>query len=84
MAFQHLERAYKKGGERLFTRVCSDRRRGNIFKLKESRFRLDVREEILYEVAGETLEQVAQRSDPWDPSLEMFKVRLDGALSNLI
>jgi len=28
-AFQYLKRAYRKDGEGLFTRVCSDRTRGN-------------------------------------------------------
>jgi len=30
-AFQYLKGAYRKGGEGLFTRVCSDRTRGNGF-----------------------------------------------------
>jgi len=39
-AFQYLEGAYKKAGEGLFTRACSD------FELKESRFRLDTRKKF--------------------------------------
>jgi len=39
--FQYVKEAYRKHGERLFTRVCSDRTRGNGCKLKEGRFRLD-------------------------------------------
>ena len=42
MAFQHLWGAYRKAGEGLFIRACSDRMRGN-FKLKEDRFSLDIR-----------------------------------------
>jgi len=41
-AFQYLKGTYKKAGEGLFTRACSDRTRGNGFKLKEHRFRLDI------------------------------------------
>jgi len=42
-AFQYLKGAYKKAGEGLFTRACSDRARGNGFKLNEGRCRLDIR-----------------------------------------
>ncbi|GAB0209096.1 hypothetical protein GRJ2_003375300 [Grus japonensis] len=38
-AFQYLKGAYRKAGEGLFIRECSDRTRGNGFKLKEGRFR---------------------------------------------
>ena len=38
-AFQHLKGAYRKDGEGLFIRVCSDRTRENGSKLKEGRFR---------------------------------------------
>jgi len=37
-AFQYLKGAYRKDGEGHFTRVCSDRTRGNGCKLKEGRF----------------------------------------------
>ncbi|KAK4831869.1 hypothetical protein QYF61_019881 [Mycteria americana] len=42
-AFQCLKGPYKKDGDRLFSRPCCDRTRGNGFKLKEGRFRLDLR-----------------------------------------
>jgi len=45
-AFQYLKGAYKKDGERLFTRACSDKTRGNGFKLKEGRFGLDIRKKL--------------------------------------
>ena len=44
--FQYLKGAYKKAGEGLFTRAWSDRTRGNGFKLKEGRFRLDIRKKF--------------------------------------
>jgi len=45
-AFQYLKGAYRKDGEGLVTRVCSDRTRGNGPKLKEGRFRLDIRKKF--------------------------------------
>jgi len=59
-AFQYLKRTYKEDADRLFSRACCNRTRGNGFKLREGRFRLD-KEEIFYHEGGETLEQVAQR-----------------------
>ncbi|KFM05922.1 hypothetical protein AS27_07550, partial [Aptenodytes forsteri] len=82
-AYQYLKGAYKKDGERLFSRACCDRTRGNGFKLKEGRFRLDLRKNFF------TLRMVKHchrlpREVVDGPSLETFKVRLGGALSNLI
>ncbi|KFV54597.1 hypothetical protein N328_04479, partial [Gavia stellata] len=82
VAFQYLKRAYKKDGDRLFSRVCSDRTRGNGFTLKEGRFRLDMRKKFfMMKVAKHRKRLPREVVDA--PSLETFKVRLDGALSNL-
>ncbi|KAM9643769.1 uncharacterized protein ACIBXB_012437 [Morphnus guianensis] len=59
-AFQYIKGAYKKDEERLFSRPCRDRTRGNGFKLKLSRFRLDVKIKFFCDEGGETL--LAQRS----------------------
>ena len=45
-AFQYLKAASKKYGDRLFRRACCDRTRGNGFKLKEGRFKLDIRKKF--------------------------------------
>jgi len=42
-AFQYPKGTYKKEGDRLFSRVCCDGTRGNGFKLKEGRCKLDIR-----------------------------------------
>ncbi|KFV16626.1 hypothetical protein N339_04999, partial [Pterocles gutturalis] len=77
VAFQYLKGAYKQEGERLFTGVGSDRMRGNGFKLREGRFRLDIRWKFF------TVRVVRHRNrlprEAVDaPSLEGFKARLDG------
>ena len=43
VAFQYLKGAYQQEGEWLFTRVDSDRTRRNGLKLRQGRFRLDIR-----------------------------------------
>lgn len=51
--FQHLNGGYEKEGDRVFSRVCCDRTTGNDFKLKEGRFRLDIKEKLFYSEGGE-------------------------------
>ena len=83
-AFQYLKGAYKREGNQLFERVDNSRTRGNGFKLKEGRFKLDVMEKLFtMRTVVKVLEQVAQR-DVDAPSLEVFKARLDGALGSLV
>ena len=62
MAFQYLKGSYRKEGDRLFSRVCGDRTRGNGFKLREGRLRLDIRK-ASYSGGGEVQAQVAWRCD---------------------
>uniref|UniRef100_A0A8B9J1S5 Reverse transcriptase domain-containing protein n=1 Tax=Amazona collaria TaxID=241587 RepID=A0A8B9J1S5_9PSIT len=45
-AFQYLKGAYRDAREGLFIRDCSDRTRGNRFKLKQGKFRLDMRKKF--------------------------------------
>ena len=60
MAFKYLKGAYEQKGERLFTRVDSDRTRGNGIKLRQGRFSLDIRRKVFHSEGGDALEQVAQ------------------------
>ena len=43
VAFQYLKGVYKQEGEWLFMGVVSDKTRGNGFKLRQGRFRLEMR-----------------------------------------
>jgi len=45
-AFQYLKVAYKKDWDRFFSGAFRDRTKGNIFKLKKGRFRLDIRKKF--------------------------------------
>jgi len=82
-AFRYLKGAYKKDGDKYFSKAFSDRTRSNGFKLKAGRFRLGIRKKFFTmklvkhwnRLPGEAVEA---------PSLETFKARLDGAQSNLI
>ncbi|GAB0190112.1 mitochondrial enolase superfamily member 1 [Grus japonensis] len=82
-AFQYLKEAYRKDGEGLFIRECSDRTRGNGFKLKEGRFRLDVRKKF-FTVRVVRHWNRLPREVVEAPSLEVFKARLDEALGNVV
>ena len=81
MAFQYLKGGYKKEGDSLF-RVCSERTKGNCFKIKEGRLKLEIMKKVF------TIRVVKR----WNKlprevvdvlSLDTFKVRMDEALSNL-
>ena len=83
MAFQYLKGAYKKDSYKLFIRACSNRTRGNGFKLKEGRFRLDKKTTFFTVRVAKHWNRLS-REVVDAPYLETSKVRLDGALSNLI
>ena len=69
--------------DRLFISVCCDRTRGNVFKLKQGRFRLDIRKKV-FTVRFVKYWNMLPREVADAPSLETFKVRMNGTLGNLI
>ncbi|KAK4827175.1 hypothetical protein QYF61_015137 [Mycteria americana] len=70
--FHYLKEAYKKDGGRLFTKDCSDRTRGSGFKLKEDRFRLDIRKKFFMMRVVRHWNRMP-REVVNAPSLEVFK-----------
>ncbi|KAK4832492.1 hypothetical protein QYF61_023539 [Mycteria americana] len=81
-AFQYLTGAYRKDGEGL-VRECNDRTRGNSFKLKKGRFRLDIRKKFFTVWVVRNWNRLS-REVLDASSLEVFKARLDEVLSNLV
>jgi len=80
-AFQYLKGACRK--DNLFSKACCDRTRSNGFKLREGRFRLDIRKKFftmrVVKHWNRLPREVVEAS-----SLEIFKARFDGTLSNLV
>ena len=61
---------------------CSDRMRGNGFKLKEGRFRLHVRKQFFIVRMVRYWNRLPR--EVVDAHAWVFKARLDGALSSLV
>ena len=82
-SFQYLKGAYKQEGQQLLRRVDSDRTRGNGLKLRQGRFRLDLRKKFFTQRVvthwNRLLKEVVDA-----PSLETLKARLDVALGSLV
>jgi len=82
-AFQCLKGAYRKDVENIFNRACCDRTRSNGFKLREGRFRLDIRKKF-FTIRVMKFRNTLPREVVEAPSLETFKARLNGAPNNLV
>ena len=64
--------------------IDSDRTKGNGFKLKEGRFRLDVWGKFFTMRVVRCWKLRLPREAMDAPSLEVFKTKLDGALGSLV
>ena len=83
MAVPYLNGAYEQEGEQLFMRVDNDRTRGNGLKLRQGRFRLDIRRKFFTKrVVMHWNRLPTEAVDA--PSLKAFKARLDVALGSLV
>jgi len=82
-AFQYLKGAYRKDGENIFSKARCERTRSNGFKLREGRFRSDIRTKFFTVRVARHWNRLP-RGVVNAPSLAVFKARLDGALSNLV
>jgi len=78
-----LKGAYRKDGENIFSRACCNRTRRNGFKVREGRFRLDIRKKYFTMRVVKHWKRLP-REVVEAPSLETFKARLDGALRSLV
>ena len=74
-AFQYLKGVYKQEGEQLFTWVDSDRSRGNGFKLRQRRFRIDIMRKFFTQRVVTHWNRLPKEAVD-APSLEAFKARL--------
>ena len=83
VAFQYLKKVFKQEGEQLFTRVNSNRTKGDGFKLRQGRFRLDIRKKFFTQRVVTHWNRLPKEVVN-APSLDTFKARLDVALDSLL
>ena len=80
-AFQYLKGAYRKDGENHFSKPCCERTSSKGFKLREDRFRLDIRKNFFTRRVAKHWNRLP-REVVKAPSLETFNVQISRKLAD--